>query len=158
MSDRSRIDGIMFGGLAGGAAEMVVVAAYALLAGVGGLVVAEGVSQTVFGDLFRGGDAVLMGTTVHFALSFLIAACFVPLAPHIARRFGRNGVVLAATAALLAVWAFNFLVLLPRIAPEFVALVPLSVSFASKLAFGVALGLALVSRPRLGVGPRRTYA
>lgn len=149
----AKIDGILVGGLAGGTAEVLVVTLYALFAGAAGSVVAAGVSEATFGAAFSGNDAVLVGLAVHFGLSFLIAACFVPLVPTLMHRIGREGVVLAAAAALVTVWALNFFVVLPRIAPEFVAMVPLWLSFLSKLSFGLALGLVLVSGSR-----RRTRA
>lgn len=142
-----RNDRILVGGLAGGAAEVLVVALYAMLAGAGGWVVAAGVSQATFGAAFTGSAAVLVGLAVHFALSLLIAACFVALLPVLLHRIGRRGVVLASALALVGVWAMNFFVVLPRIAPEFVTMVPLWLSFLSKLSFGVAMGVVLV-RPR----------
>ena len=158
MTMSAKMNRVLVGGLAGGAAEVLVVALYALLAGAGGWVVAEGVSRATFGTLFSGGDAVLVGLAVHFGLSFLIAACFVALLPVLMHRIGRQGVVLAAAAALVAVWALNFFVVLPRIAPEFVAMVPLWLSFLSKLAFGLVMGLALVSPSRISEWRRRTPA
>jgi hypothetical protein len=145
----SRMDRIVVGGLAGGAAEVLVVALYALLAGAGGWVVAEGVSRATFGVLFSGADAVLVGLTVHFALSLLIAAAFVAALPVLIHRIGRRGVVLASAVALVGVWAMNFFVILPRIAPEFVAMVPLWLSFLSKLSFGLVMGWVLVSPARV---------
>lgn len=143
-----RFDAVVWGGIAGGAAEVVVVALAALFAGVGGWFVAEGVSQATFGAAFLGSDAVAVGMAVHFALSFLIAACFVPFAARIQARHGALAVVAASAAALCAVWAMNFFVVLPRVAPEFVTIVPLPVSFLSKLSFGVVMGLTLVSGTR----------
>jgi hypothetical protein len=49
--------------------------------------------------------------------------------------------------ALAAVWAINFLIILPLIDPHFVQIVPYSVSLISKLLFGVAAAAAL-SHPR----------
>lgn len=149
----SRRDRILVGGLAGGAAEVLVVTLYALLAGAGGWAVAEGVSRATFGAMFSGGDAVLVGLTVHFALSLLIAACFVALLPVLLHRIGRQGVVLAAALALVGVWTMNFFVVLPAIAPEFVTMVPLWLSLLSKLSFGLVMGFVLVSGSR-----RRTPA
>lgn len=143
-----RFDAVMWGGFAGGAAEVVVVTLAALAAGIGGWFVAEGVSQATFGDLFLGNSAVMVGMVVHFALSFLIAACFVPVALRIRERFGAFAVVAASSLALCCVWAMNFFVILPRVAPEFVEIVPLPVSFVSKLSFGVVMGLVLVSGSR----------
>lgn len=140
-----RFDAVLWGGFAGGAAEVVVVTLATLVAGIGGWAVVAGVADATFGERFLGSDAVVVGLTVHFMLSFLIAACFVPIAAQIQERFGVVGVVAASAAALSAVWALNFLVILPRVAPEFVTVVPLAVSFLSKLSFGVVMGLTLVS-------------
>lgn len=135
-----------FAGFAGGAAEVGTVGMYALLTGADGWSVTTGVSEATFGAQFDGAHAVLAGLAVHFGLSFLIAACFVPLVPSLLRRIGQAGVVFAAVTALIAVWVLNFFVVLPRIAPEFVAIVPLWLSFLSKLSFGAALGVVPVSR------------
>ncbi len=151
-----KMNRFLVGGLAGGAAEVLVVTLYALLAGAGGWIVAEGVSRATFGTLFSGDDAVLVGLTVHFALSLLIAACFVALLPVLLHRIGRQGVVLASAVALVAVWGMNFFVILPRIAPEFVAMVPLWLSFLSKLSFGLVMGFVLVSPGLLNEWRRRT--
>jgi hypothetical protein len=153
-----RFDAVVWGGLFGGAAEVVVVTLAALLAGIGGWAVASGVSDAVYPAAFQGGDAIVVGLTVHFVLSFLIAACFVPIAARIQGRFGALGVVAASAAALSGVWAMNFFVVLPRVAPEFVTIVPLEVSFLSKLSFGVVMGLTLVSRSRVNGSRRRTPA
>ena len=151
MSERvidDRWNAVMWGGLAGGAAEVVVVGLAALFAGIGGWFVAAGVSDATFGGLFTGNNAVVVGMLVHFALSFLIAACFLPFAARIQARFGSAAVVAASAAALCGLWAMNFFVILPRVAPEFVTIVPLPVSFVSKLSFGVIMGLVLVSGSR----------
>lgn len=147
-----RFDAVVWGGLLGGAAEVVVVTLVALFAGIGGWAVAAGVSDAVWPAAFHGETAIWVGMAIHFALSFLIAACFVPIAARIRERFGAPAVVAASAAALVCVWAMNFFVILPRVAPEFVTLVPLSVSFVSKLAFGVVMGLTLV------MGSRRAEA
>jgi hypothetical protein len=158
MTTYGRMNGILLGGLIGGSAEVVAVALYALLAGAGGWVVAQGVSEATFGARFSGGDAVLVGLAVHFALSLAIAACMVLALPALLARVGRSGVVLVSAAALVGIWAMNFFIVLPRIAPEFVAMVPLWLSFLSKLSFGVALGLVLIGPGRFSASPRRTPA
>mgnify|MGYP001554809963 CR=1 FL=1 len=52
--------------------------------------------------------------------------------------------------ALGAVWSFNFLVVLPLLDPGFLVLLPLAVTLASKLLFGV--GAAAVLRSRYAAG------
>lgn len=153
-----RFDAVVWGGLFGGAAEVVVVTLAAVFAGIGGWAVATGVSDAVYPAAFQGSEAIWAGMTIHFVLSFLIAACFVPFAARIHQRFGASAVVAASAAALCGVWAMNFFVILPRVAPEFVTLVPYEISFLSKLSFGVVMGLALVSPSRVSEWRRRTPA
>ena len=127
-----RFEAVVWGGFLGGAAEVVVVTLAALFAGIGGWAVATGVSDAVYPAAFQGEAAIWVGMTIHFVLSFLIAACFVPFAARI------------HCLDKPAVWAMNFFVILPRVAPEFVTIVPYPVSFLSKLSFGVVMGLTLV--------------
>jgi hypothetical protein len=47
--------------------------------------------------------------------------------------------------ALAAVWAVNFLIVLPYINPEFVRLLPYSVTLLSKLLFGLSAATVLRS-------------
>jgi hypothetical protein len=54
-----------------------------------------------------------------------------------------------------AVWAFNFLVVLPQLNPDFVALMPPAITLASKLLFALAMARMLEARfeirsPRIG--------
>jgi hypothetical protein len=59
----------------------------------------------------------------------------------------------AVVAMLIAVWAMNFLVLLPAINPGFVELVPYGASLTSKVLFGVASAFILWC-----AGPQRSAA
>jgi hypothetical protein len=59
--------------------------------------------------------------------------------------------VLVAAAALAAVWAVNFLLILPSVNPAFTALLPPAATFVSKLLFGVCMALAFEA----GCRPRR---
>jgi hypothetical protein len=61
---------------------------------------------------------------------------------------GGRRMYLIVPAALIAVWAINFMVVLPLLNPDFVSLVSYPVSFVSKLLFG--LGAAEVLRRRDG--------
>lgn len=151
-----RMSVLLWGGLAGGAVEVAVVALVAVFAGIGGWAVAAGVSQATFGNLLAGTDAVVAGLTIHFALSLLVVACLLPFAARVHARFGTAGVIAVSCAALSAIWALNFFVVLPRIAPEFVTIVPLWTSLLSKLAFGVVTGLVLVSPSGVNELRRRT--
>ena len=79
-----------------------------------------------------------------------------PLLSHIALRYSGHpnsyasaGVIITSAAFLLAlVWTLNFFIILPWLNPAFVTLMPYSVSLASKLLFGVTMGIVLYNMPR----------
>ncbi len=54
--------------------------------------------------------------------------------------------------ALAGVWAVNFFVVLPIVAPAFVHMVPYAVSLTSKLLFGMAAATAM-RRPAANLAP-----
>jgi hypothetical protein len=125
-------------GLAGGLAEVACISLYAALTSSDAAVVARGVTETI---RVTSSAPVLAGISIHMALAALlgIAVAFAlrPLRLAGARLFG------ATLWALAAVWAVNFLVVLPALNPAFVEIVPLAVSFVSKLAFGLAAATCL---------------
>jgi hypothetical protein len=141
---------VLFAGLAGGSAEIAWVAAYASLAPASGFEVARGVTQTLVPGAGELGWAVMAGIAIHMALSMALAWLLAkPLLQGVARRFGEGALLPAALAALAAVWAINFLVVLPVLNPAFVELLPVPVSLASKLLFGAALASVLRRNARL---------
>jgi hypothetical protein len=70
------------------------------------------------------------------------------LRPAFARSRGSLGEYASMVLALVGVWAVNFLVVLPRISPAFVDLVPYQVSLLSKILFGWAAASVLGARSR----------
>jgi hypothetical protein len=85
----------------------------------------------------------LSGVGVHMALAAsrgVAVAIALRSAAHDLRGIKLYG---AVTAGLVAVWAVNFFVVLPVINPQFVDLVPYTVSFVSKVLFGVAAACTL---------------
>lgn len=124
-------------GLAGGLAEVVWVSLYAGLAGADAAMVARGVTTAVGLNALLPNATVLTGVAVHMllALGLGVALAFawrklsstLAIAPY---AFG--------AAALAMVWGFNFFVALPLISPDFITMLPYSVSLASKLLFGLA--------------------
>lgn len=141
----------MSAGAAGGMAEVFWILAAASALGTDGWSVARAVGVTVMPNLAGSSFAPWMGLLVHFLLSFALAAMFV----HALRRRLRPAMIFAATlASLAAIWAINFLVLLPSINPAFVALLPHPVTLISKLLFGVAMAAVLVRHTNVSVGIR----
>jgi|tagenome__1003787_1003787.scaffolds.fasta_scaffold19051567_1 hypothetical protein len=125
-------------GLAGGIAEVAWISMYAVVTGSDTAMVARGITETL---QINSPSPVVAGLSIHIALAALlgIAVAFAlrPLRLKGARLFG------AMLWALAAVWAINFMVVLPVLNPPFVDIVPLGVSFVSKLLFGIAAAACL---------------
>ena len=146
---------ILLAGFTGGLAEVIWVSLYAALSPLQGWDVAREITVSVFGSPVAGAFAPGLGILIHFILSIAIALAFVAVlwAP-LMRRFGQPGVLGGAIAVLAAIWTMNFFVVLPVLNPAFVALMPLSVTLASKLLFGISLGvvLAVASKQHRAMG------
>lgn len=143
-------------GLAGGLAEIIWIALYASLSATEAAAVARGVTGTVWPSLAASTWAVPLGIALHMAIAMVLGIAVATLMRPLYRRsrYGALG-ALATVAALVAVWAVNFLVLLPAINPAFVALLPYGASLASKVLFGLAAAAVLwgASRSRTGLAP-----
>ncbi len=141
-------------GFAGGAVEVIFMAAYCALtdtqAGKSGMEILRCVAYTFFDG---GAQLWLSGLVIHLVLSVIIGLVF-GLVVYSAQQHGiqaRYPVISASgVVMLIAIWAFNFFVLLPVINPEFIVLVPLDAAFFSKLSFGLTLGLYRVRPSYVG--------
>jgi len=126
-------------GIAGGLAEIVWIAFYQNVAGGSAADVAAAVTTTVAPSLSGWSGAVAFGLVVHMALALglgvLVAAVLRRVAPGIAGTMREAAIVVGVLAL---VWAMNFMVILPMLNPAFVHIVPLPISLASKLLFGLA--------------------
>ena len=81
------------------------------------------------------------GLAIHMAIAAMLGmAVAAALAP---MRLRGATLYAVLTGALAAVWAVNFLIVLPLVNPAFVGIVPMAVSFVSKLLFGVAAAASL---------------
>jgi len=136
----------LFSGLAGGVAEVVLIFLYAGLSGGSAAAVATGITASVLPLAATAPAAILIGLVIHFGLASLlglgIAVAIGSVAPRLAGTWAGTGSILLALAL---VWAINFLVILPVINPDFVHIVPMAVSFTSKLLFGLAAALIFVA-------------
>ena len=139
--EKSAVSVVLAAGAAGGMAEVLWIAAAAMVLGADGWAISREVATTVVPGLAASSIAPWIGLLIHFLLSIALATVFVRALSH---RLGAATLFLAALAGLAAVWAFNFLVLLPLINPAFVALLPHPVTLISKLLFGVAMASVLV--------------
>jgi len=125
-------------GAAGGVAEIAWVSVYAAVTGGDAAILARGVTTAVGVTAMLPAASVAMGVAVHMVLAMLLGVAVACLWQVRVRRQGVSGAYAIVLAALAAVWAANFFVLLPVISPAFVHGVPYAVSLASKLLFGLA--------------------
>ena len=153
---------LLLAGFAGGLAEVVWVGLYCALTPLTGQDVMREVALAVGGGAIDPSWQPAAGLAVHFGLAIALAAVFgAALASLLERGMPVGAVVPLAAVTLVAVWANNFFVVLPAIAPGFVELMPLAVTAASKVLFGLSMGAVLyrgmtrTSRARaIGIGGR----
>lgn len=133
--------------LAGGAAEVVWVAGYGAITGTPVGAVARGVATALLPGLAALPVAPAIGIALHMLLAVALGIAVVAaLRAPLLRRVGGWSQSMLVVAALGAVWSFNFLVVLPQLDPAFLALLPMVVTLASKLLFGVSAAAVLRSR------------
>jgi len=127
----------LLAGIAGGLAEVVWVSLYAAVSGGDAAILARGVTTASGVLALLPAAPVTDGIAVHMTLAALLGVVLTALWQ---ARPGRGVGALYGfmLAALAAVWAVNFFVVLPVLEPSFVHLLPYSVSLVSKLLFGVA--------------------
>jgi len=137
----------MIVGLVGGAAEVVWIGLFAGIGGGTASDVARGVTETVAPALAAGPGAIAFGIAVHFALAAILGvAVVIGLGRVFPKLAGTLTEAAMVVALLAAIWAINFLVILPVVNPGFVHIVALPVSFVSKLLFGVTAAFVLRMR------------
>ena len=131
-------------GLAGGAAEVIWVWLYASLSAAEAASVASGVTGTVWPVLATSSAAVPLGIVIHMALAIVLGIAVAVLVPSVLPR-SRPAVLepLAVVGVLIAVWAINFLVILPIVNPAFTDLLPYGATLTSKVLFGLATASVL---------------
>jgi hypothetical protein len=127
----------MLAGAAGGLAEVAWVSFYAAITGGNVAALARGVTTAAGVTALLPAAPVTTGIVVHMMLAVMLGVVLTGLWQSLqTQRVGSLYVV--SLTLLAAVWAINFFVILPGISPGFVNLLPLSVSLASKLLFGLA--------------------
>jgi hypothetical protein len=138
-------------GFAGGAAEVVWVAGYGAVTGTPVGAVARGVTTALLPDLanvpFIGAIGIALHMLLAVALGIAVVAAF--RAP-LLRRVGAWPQSALVVLALGAVWSVNFLVVLPHLDPGFLTLLPMVVTLASKLLFGVSAAVVLRTQRQPG--------
>jgi hypothetical protein len=122
-------------GIAGGLAEVIVVALYGAASGT----TLATVGRQIASAARLNGDSALTGLCVHFALSAALGIALM-FAWNLLRTAASRPAALywSACLALTAIWAINFFIVLPALSPAFVTLLPYAVTLVSKLMFGCA--------------------
>lgn len=148
-SESSRMPLILFAGLCGGLAEVIWVQIYATLTGHSSMEVARQVTASVLPDMTDAAAAPGLGLIIHFALSLLVALGYSIFVwkPFLQQR-GPAAAIAVAAGVLASIWAMNFLLILPIVNAEFVALLPYTVSLGSKILFGLAMATVLYTAQR----------
>lgn len=135
-------------GLFGGLAEVGWIALHQALAGGDSGRVARGVFETVAPGLGHNALAAPMGVAVHMALSMALGLVLAVALRRFMDTASPTPKAMAVFAALIAIWAVNFFVVLPVLNPDFVTIVPYGVSLISKALFGVAAATVFFARAR----------
>jgi len=127
-------------GIAGGLAEIVVVTLYCAVTGASALDVGRHIASAVGLD----GASAWAGVAIHLALAAALGIAIM-FAWNPANGNPARAAPLYASMLLVlaAVWAINFFMVLPMLSPDFVTLLPLPVTLASKLMFGWTAAFAL---------------
>ena len=131
---------ILLAGAAGGTVEVVWVWLFCTVAPLQSSLVAEEITRSFFPQM-AGISAVTAGIVIHYGLALLIAGvAAMTLFRMLGRKSEVRNLVAASVAALVAIWTTNFFVILPVVNPGFVTLMPYTVTLASKVGFGIAMG------------------
>jgi hypothetical protein len=127
-------------GIAGGLAEVAVVALYCDGAEISAAEVARDIAAAAgFGD-----SSAWTGLLVHMTLAAMLGVAIAFIRSVVGEHSRRATSLYASILlALAAVWAINFFIVLPALSPYFVTLLPLPLTLASKLCFGGAAAFTL---------------
>lgn len=122
-------------GLAGGLAEVIWIWTYASLTNSDAGLVARAVTDAV--RFNQNVSPVVSGIAIHMGLASMLGVAVALAIRPVAGLLNGFGLYAALSAALFVVWAVNFLVVLPLVSPQFVDVVPYTVSLFSKVLFGI---------------------
>ena len=135
------------GGFAGGAAEIGWIGLYGAATGTPTDPIARGIVESAIPAMATSAWAVELGVLIHLCLAVALGIGLAFGIRLILRRLETLRSEFALTVLILtAVWAMNFLVVLPHINPAFVHLLPYSVTLLSKVVFGLAAATTFHAR------------
>ncbi|MCK4705803.1 MAG: hypothetical protein KAT90_10000 [Gammaproteobacteria bacterium] len=136
---------LFMAGFLGGLAEVIWVGLYSLTTNVQISDIGSAITATLYPPGIEFYLAPVLGLIIHMALSVLLAFGFGSLLwPMVERKFHYKAAAMVASIVTLSiVWKVNFFLLLPMWNPDFIGLLPLSVTLTSKLLFGLTMGSVL---------------
>jgi hypothetical protein len=130
---------IILAGIAGGTVEVLWVMIYCFGSPLQASLVAEEVTRSFLPQM-AGIAAVIAGLCIHYALAMLIAGIAAAVYLRVfAGDIDEQAIFVTSIAALVVIWVANFFVVLPRVNPAFVTLMPYTVTLISKIGFGIAM-------------------
>ncbi len=145
MRTHSKYYWLLIAGLAGGLIEVIWISLYSLTVSTQVTEIGSAIATTIYSPSTEFYLAPVLGLAIHMILSVILAFIFGSIIwPVIERIFHHSTVAMIASITMLAiVWKVNFYLILPIWNPEFIALLPLTVTLASKVLFGLAMGTVL---------------
>jgi len=143
MTKNSKYYWILAAGLIGGLAEVIWITLYSFSVNAQLSSIGTAVAATIYAPSANYALAPFLGLAIHMTLSVFLAFGFALLAwPLIEKYFQfKAAALVASVATLTAVWKINFFLVLPLWNPEFVNLMPMSVTLISKVLFGLSMGI-----------------
>ncbi len=137
---------VILAGLAGGMVEVFWVSLYSSISSVSVAEVGRQVTTSLFPIATGSSIAPVLGLVIHLLLSLGLALLFIAIVlKPVFDRYGKPGIMISSLITLALVWKINFFIVLPLLNPEFIGLMPLMVTFISKLLFGAVMGWTLVT-------------
>jgi hypothetical protein len=127
-------------GLAGATAEVLWILVFAACSDSSAVEIARAVARAASGGSL---DSVLAGVAIHMALGGALGLLLAWGWRTLPIPAGETSRLALTIVALAVVWKVNFFVVLPLVSPWFIGLMPLVVTLASKVLFGIAAGLVL---------------
>ncbi len=136
---------VIIAGFSGGLMEVLWVSLYSSFSSVSAAEIARQVTASIFPFAAGSSIAPLLGLLIHLLLSLGLALLFIKIVlKPVFVRYGMPGIMISSLITLTLVWKINFFIILPLLNPSFISLMPLLVTFTSKLLFGVVMGWTLI--------------
>jgi Na+/melibiose symporter-like transporter len=136
---------VIIAGIAGGMMEVLWVSLYSSFSSVSAAEIARQITASLFPFATDSSIAPVLGLVIHLLLSLVLTLLFITIVlKPVFARYGKPGIMISSLIMLALVWKINFFIVLPLLNPSFISLMPLLITFISKLLFGAVMGWALI--------------